>query len=68
MTNEEVKKALQERFPVKYNGIEYSCVTAIIYRYDARGKLLVSAELLDKNKNCVVIALIKDVHAINESL
>ena len=67
MTNDEVKKALYERTPVKYNGIEYAYISAIIYRYDKKGNLIVSAELFDKNGNCVVIAQIKDICAVDES-
>lgn len=61
MTNEEAKQALFEKFPVKYKGIEYSCVTAIIYRHDGKGKLIISAELLDKCNNSVVIVPTKDI-------
>lgn len=61
MTSEEAKKALHSRVPVVCGEIEYKCISAIIYRYDKRGKLLVSAELLDKREQSVTIALIKDV-------
>lgn len=68
MTNEEVKKAMFERTPVKFNGIEYAYVSAIIYRYDTKGNLLVSAELMDKNENSVIIAQTKDVCVVDVSL
>lgn len=61
MTNEEAKTALIHRTPVTYNGINYSYISAIIYRYDKGNNLLVSAELTDKNKHSVTIAQIKDV-------
>lgn len=61
MTNEEAKKALFEKRPVNYNGVEYSYISGIIYRYDNKGKLMVSAELFDKCGHSVVIAPIKDI-------
>ena len=67
MTNEEAKQALFEKKPVKYKGVEYSYITGIIYRYDTKGKLIVSAELMDKCGHSVVIAQIKDIDAVNES-
>ena len=67
MTNEEAKQALFDKVPVKYKGVEYSRITGIIYRYDTKGKLIVSAELLDKCGHSVVIAQTKDIEAVNES-
>ena len=61
MTNEEAKTALVKRTPVSYNGIPYSYISAIIYRYDRSGNLLISAELTDKNRHSVIIVQIKDV-------
>lgn len=61
MTNEEAKTALFQRTPVTYNGINYSYISAIIYRYDKNNTLFVSAELSDKNNRSVTIAQIKDV-------
>jgi hypothetical protein len=61
MTNEEAKTALMKRTPVSYNGIPYSYISAIIYRYDRSNNLLISAELTDKSKHSVTIAQIKDV-------
>lgn len=68
MTNDEAKKALFEKLPVKHNGIEYARITAIIYRCDQNGggNLLVSAELLDKGMRSVTIAQIKDVSLCSE--
>ena len=61
MTNEEAKNALIKRTPVSYNGINYSYISAMIYRYDKNNNLLISAELTDKNRHSVTIAQIKDV-------
>ena len=66
MTNEEAKTALMERTPVMYNGIHYSYISAIIYRYDRTNNLLISAELQDKNTQSVTIAQIKDVMSFND--
>ena len=62
MTSEEAKQCLFSRSEVIYKDITYKCITAIIYRLDLSMKhIIVSAELLDKNKNSVTIALLKDV-------
>lgn len=61
MNNAEAKEALIRRSPVIYNGINYSYISAIIYRYDMNNNLLISAELTDKTKRSVTIAQIKDV-------
>lgn len=54
MTAEEIKDALLKKYPVIANGIEYRCVSAVIYREQDR-KVVVSAELLDKNQKSVTI-------------
>lgn len=64
MTNEQAKEALQNRTPVVCGGIEYECISAIIYRYDDRGRFLVSAELRDKKANSITIALLEQVQAL----
>ena len=61
MTNEEAKEALQNKTPVVCGGIEYKRLSAIIYRYNDKGKFLVSAELQDKHTNSVTIARMEDV-------
>lgn len=61
MTNTEAKTAMLQRTPITYNGINYSYISAIIYRYDKNNNLLISAELTDKNNRSVTIAQIKDV-------
>ena len=67
MTNEDAKKALLYKYPVTYNGINYSYISAIIYRYDRNYNLLISAELTDKNNHSVTIAQLKDVNIINDN-
>lgn len=62
MTNEEAKNALFKRIPVTYNGINYSYISAIIYRCDDSNNLLISAELMDKSKRSITIAQLKDVN------
>lgn len=67
MTSEEAKQCLYSRKEVVCNGINYERITAIIYRLDEAGKnIIVSAELLDKNRNSVTIAQLKDVKEIEE--
>ena len=66
MTNSEAKTAMLHRTPVTYNGIDYSYISAIIYRYDKNNNLLISAELTDKTMRSVTIAQIKDV-TINDN-
>lgn len=61
MTNEEGKIALFNRTPVIFNGIEYLYISKIIYSVGENNNLLISAELLDKNKRSVIIARLKDV-------
>ena len=50
MTTADLKRAFMDERPVRYNGITYQRVTAVIYRKtpDKTG-LLVQGELLDKN-------------------
>lgn len=64
MTNEQAKQALQNRTPIIYRGIEYAYISAIIYRYDDKGRFLVSAELKDKKANSITIALLEQVKEI----
>lgn len=55
MTNEELREALFSGCPVQHGDVIYKCVSAIIYRKGKRGKLNVSAELMDRNCNSVSI-------------
>lgn len=56
MTNDETKKAWINKQPVTCNGIDYTKISALIYRLNDNGEMTLSVELLDKNGNCVVIA------------
>lgn len=62
MTNAELKEALMDKRKVVFDGIEYTRVNAIIYR-ERNGNVIVTAELLDKNNDCVVIV---PTHRIQE--
>jgi hypothetical protein len=64
MSNEELKNALLNGFPVEYNGILYKCVTAIVYR-NKGGKIDISAEVLDKNNNSVCYVDPKALKEVN---
>ena len=64
MTGEEAKKALFGKMPVRYRGVDYIRMTGIIYRYNSKMELIVSAELLDKCGHSVVIAPIKEIEII----
>lgn len=61
MTSEEAKKCLMTRQEVMCNGLNYERISAIIYRLDERDNIVISAELLDKNRNSVTVAQLKDV-------
>ena len=61
MTNEELKEALLNRRPVVcktlFEGdIKHKYVSAVIYRATAENKIIVSAELTDKNGHSISIA------------
>lgn len=71
MTSEEIKKAMHEFLPVKYNGIIYKRITAYIYRVvesHKRGmyKVVMQVELLDLNENSVTIAEAEKVELIEK--
>lgn len=66
MTNEEIKEAFSKQSPVICGGIEYARISAIIYRYDTKGKFIISAELKDKHTNSVTIARIQDIQGVSE--
>lgn len=57
------KEAFMHRRPVTYGGRDYECIHAIIYRHDQHDKLIVSAELWDRNQrgNSIIIANLKDI-------
>lgn len=57
MTVNELKRAFMDERPVKFNGIIYQKITAVIYRKTTDGKAVrVQGELLDKNGRAVAIA------------
>ena len=64
MTNEEAKEAFFSGVPVKSKGIRYKYISAIIYRKDKDGNVLVSAEMIDQNGNSATIARTKDIEVI----
>lgn len=69
MLAEELKEALMNGKPVfvdlpMHGRTEFSCVSAVVYRRALNGKIKVSAELLDKNKNAVYYARPRDVHYV----
>lgn len=60
MTNPELKDALRTGRPVvvkipRQEAMTFDCVHGIVYRRNAIGGIIVSAELLDKNKNSVIV-------------
>ena len=68
MTSEEIKKAMHEFSPVRYDGIKYKRISAYIYRAIAkrRGtyKIVMQCELLDFNEGSVTIADAEKVELI----
>ena len=68
MTSEEAKQCLYSRVEVVYKGMRYRYITGIMYRLDESGRnIIVSAEMLDKNKNSITIALLKDVEEYKDN-
>ena len=65
MTNDEAKQAFFDRVPVIWKGIKYSYISAIIYKFDSYGNLVVSAELFDKCGYSVTVARTCDLQAVN---
>lgn len=69
MTSDEIKKAMREFSPVRYNGIIYKRISAYIYRavrvpMSNTFKGVLQVELLDKNENSVTIAEAEKVELI----
>jgi hypothetical protein len=59
MNGEELKQALLDESPVMLaqtdgTEIEYKCVSAIVYRKHGN-RIVITAEIMDKNKHSVVI-------------
>ena len=55
MTRTEARNACKKGCPVVYNGIEYLYISAIIYRRGGPDGFRMLAELLDHNRNTVVV-------------
>lgn len=67
MTGEEAKKALLNECPVIWDGKEYKCVSAIVYKKSKfTGNIVVLLQLLDKNQNSLVETSLKDVELKRE--
>lgn len=68
MTGDEIKKAMHEFKPVRYDGINYKRITAYIYRVvqTRRGtyKSVLQLELLDYCEHSVTIAPAEKVELI----
>lgn len=56
MTNDEVKKAWLNKTPIHSSGIDYTKISALIYRLTENGEMTLSVELLEKCGNSVTIA------------
>ena len=70
MTGEEAKKAMLESLPVVFNHpglgtITYTNIYAIRYMKGKKG-VAVFLELLDKNKNSITVAPMKEVELYQE--
>lgn len=69
MTSAEIKTAMQNGSPVKFNGIEYKSITAYIYRrvidiHTGMNKFIFQCELIDRNGHSVTIADAEKVELI----
>lgn len=69
MTGEEIKKAMHDFSPVRYNGINYQRITAYIYRVVETHKkgtftTILQVELLDYCGHSVTIAEAEKVEVI----
>jgi len=67
MTVDELKTAFATEKPVVWNGSKYKCVSAIIWRKDKEGKRILRAELMDMNRNSVVVVDPYWVRYLNET-
>ena len=55
MTRTEARNACKQGRPVVYNGIEYLYISAVIYKRGGPDGFKMLVELLDQNRNAVVI-------------
>ena len=57
MTNSEAKAAFKEQCPIRFGGITYQSISALIYRMNQDGSgVVLQIELLDRGGNSVTIA------------
>ena len=56
MDNKELRTALEEGFQVECEGVRYDHVDQIVYRR-VKGKISVTAGLMDLNGNCLVFTV-----------
>ena len=66
MSNEEAKQAFFAGAPVIWKEIVYARISAIIYRLDRYGHLIVSAELQDKCGHSLTIARVQELQGVSE--
>jgi hypothetical protein len=67
LTGEELKKAMFNREPVTHRGITYTHISALTYRMGEIGTFL-QVELVDRNKNAVVLAAPVEVKRAEEEI
>lgn len=63
MTRTEAREAFKAGIPVTLDGIEYLCISAVIYRRGRKGGFYMSVELLDRNRRAIVVARPERVRA-----
>lgn len=66
MTLEEAKAAFMAGTPVTCGGIDYKCISALIYRNNS-GHIEMTLELKDKRANSVTIADKERVYTTNKN-
>ena len=54
MNDNELREALQRKAQVEYDGVIFDRISAVIYR-NIKGKLEISAEIMDENSHSVFI-------------
>ncbi len=68
MTRTEAKEAMRQRAAIRFNGINYSFISAIIYRSYMNGNKLsedrMECELYDKCGHSVTIAMVENIERI----
>ena len=69
MTSAEIKEAMQNLTPVKYNGVVYQSITAYIYRrvthpHTGKYKFILQCELLDRCGHSVTVVDAENVEFI----